>query len=179
MSLRARKRASAVTSARSRLRQWATSMRSNGSRLSHTATSNIDRRFAVAAIDWPSREIEVTMSRWRGASVSRSLRASLSAWQAQAGQASDVWARKTRSAPSARHRREVTQSSPKVRQRPYSMPGHLPQRRERLLRAPGEGARIAVRNMSGRRRWSKLDEWLRLGASRTSFDASKAGRGRP
>jgi exodeoxyribonuclease V alpha subunit len=38
---------------------------------------------------------------------------------------------------------------------------------------------IAVRNASGRRRWSKLDEWLRLGASRTSFDASKAGRGRP
>ena len=28
-----------------------------------TATSDIDRRFAVAAIDWPSREIEVTMSR--------------------------------------------------------------------------------------------------------------------
>ena len=23
---------------------------------------------------------------------------------------------------------------------------------------------IAVRNVSGRRRWSKLDEWLRLGA---------------
>src|SRR5271165_5362046 len=37
---------------------------------------------------------------------------------------------------------------------------------------------IAVRNVSGRRRWSKLDEWLRLGASRTSFDASKAGRSR-
>ena len=37
---------------------------------------------------------------------------------------------------------------------------------------------IAVRNVSGRRRWSKLDEWLRLGASRTSFDASKAGRDR-
>ena len=44
-----------------------------------TATSDIERRAAVAAIDWPSREIEVTMSRWRGASVSRSLRASLSA----------------------------------------------------------------------------------------------------
>jgi hypothetical protein len=38
---------------------------------------------------------------------------------------------------------------------------------------------IAVRNVSGRRRWSKLDEWLRLGASRTSFDAAKAARGRP
>jgi exodeoxyribonuclease V alpha subunit len=38
---------------------------------------------------------------------------------------------------------------------------------------------IAVRNVSGRRRWSKLDEWLRLVASRTSFDESKAGRGRP
>jgi exodeoxyribonuclease V alpha subunit len=37
---------------------------------------------------------------------------------------------------------------------------------------------IAVRNVSGRRRWSKLDEWLQLGASRTSFVASKAGRGR-
>ena len=33
---------------------------------------------------------------------------------------------------------------------------------------------IAVRNASGRRRWSKLDEWLRLGASRTSFE--KAGQ---
>ena len=38
---------------------------------------------------------------------------------------------------------------------------------------------IAVHNVSGRRRWSKLDEWLRLGASRTSFDASRAGRGMP
>jgi exodeoxyribonuclease V alpha subunit len=38
---------------------------------------------------------------------------------------------------------------------------------------------IAVRNVSGRRRWSKLDEWLQLGASRTSFVGSKAGRGRP
>ena len=38
---------------------------------------------------------------------------------------------------------------------------------------------IAVRNVSGRRRWSKLDEWLRLGASGTSFDAPKAGRGPP
>ena len=38
---------------------------------------------------------------------------------------------------------------------------------------------IAVRNVSGRRRWSKLDEWLRLGASRASFDASKGGQGRP
>ena len=38
---------------------------------------------------------------------------------------------------------------------------------------------IAVRNVSGRRRWSKLDEWLRLGASRTSFDALRAGRGMP
>ena len=27
---------------------------------------------------------------------------------------------------------------------------------------------IAVRNVSGRRRWSKLGEWLRLGASRSS-----------
>jgi len=36
---------------------------------------------------------------------------------------------------------------------------------------------IAVRNVSGRRRWSKLDEWLRLGATRVSSTASKAGIG--
>jgi exodeoxyribonuclease V alpha subunit len=36
---------------------------------------------------------------------------------------------------------------------------------------------IAVRNVSGRRRWSKLDEWLRLGASRASSTASKVDRG--
>ena len=34
---------------------------------------------------------------------------------------------------------------------------------------------IAVRNVSGRRRWSKLDEWLRLGVSRASSTASKVG----
>ena len=34
-----------------------------------TATSLIDRRAAVAAIDWPSSEIDWTMSRWRGGSV--------------------------------------------------------------------------------------------------------------
>jgi exodeoxyribonuclease V alpha subunit len=34
---------------------------------------------------------------------------------------------------------------------------------------------IAVRNVTGRRRWSKLDEWLRLGASRQSSTASTAG----
>jgi exodeoxyribonuclease V alpha subunit len=34
---------------------------------------------------------------------------------------------------------------------------------------------IAVRNVSGRRRWSKLDEWLRLGASQASSQASTAG----
>ena len=33
---------------------------------------------------------------------------------------------------------------------------------------------IAVRNVSGRRRWSKLDEWLRLGASRATSHASNA-----
>jgi hypothetical protein len=38
---------------------------------------------------------------------------------------------------------------------------------------------IAVRNVSGRRRWSKLDDWLRLETSRMSFDASMAGCGRP
>ena len=34
---------------------------------------------------------------------------------------------------------------------------------------------IAVRNVSGRRRWSKLEEWLRLGASRATSHASKTG----
>ena len=32
---------------------------------------------------------------------------------------------------------------------------------------------IAVRNVSGRRRWSKLDEWLRLGAPSRSSNSSK------
>jgi ATP-dependent DNA helicase RecD-like protein/UvrD-like helicase family protein/AAA domain-containing protein len=32
---------------------------------------------------------------------------------------------------------------------------------------------IAVRNVSGRRRWSKLDEWLRLGPPCRSFNSSK------
>jgi ATP-dependent exoDNAse (exonuclease V) alpha subunit len=34
---------------------------------------------------------------------------------------------------------------------------------------------IAVRNVSGRRRWSKLDEWLRNGAPSRSTNSSKAG----
>ena len=33
---------------------------------------------------------------------------------------------------------------------------------------------IAVRNASGRRRWSKLDDWLRLGASRALLLTSVA-----
>jgi exodeoxyribonuclease V alpha subunit len=33
---------------------------------------------------------------------------------------------------------------------------------------------IAVRNVSGRRRWSKLDEWLRRGASRAAPTAAVA-----
>jgi hypothetical protein len=33
---------------------------------------------------------------------------------------------------------------------------------------------IAVRNASGQRRWSKLDDWLRLGASRATSHTSKA-----
>jgi exodeoxyribonuclease V alpha subunit len=33
---------------------------------------------------------------------------------------------------------------------------------------------IAVRNVSGRRRWSKLDEWLRLGPPTRSSNSSKA-----
>jgi ATP-dependent exoDNAse (exonuclease V) alpha subunit len=32
---------------------------------------------------------------------------------------------------------------------------------------------IAVRNVSGRRRWSKLDEWLRLGAPSRSSNSPK------
>ena len=34
---------------------------------------------------------------------------------------------------------------------------------------------IAVRNVSGRRRWSKLDEWLRLGAAREFAHALEVG----
>jgi hypothetical protein len=33
---------------------------------------------------------------------------------------------------------------------------------------------IAVRNVSGRRRWSNLDEWLRVGAPSRSTHSSKA-----
>jgi exodeoxyribonuclease V alpha subunit len=33
---------------------------------------------------------------------------------------------------------------------------------------------IAVRNVSGRRRWSKLDEWLRLSAPSRPSNSSKA-----
>jgi hypothetical protein len=52
-------------------------------------------------------------------------------------------------------------------------------RGKRLVVLVGQNKAIAIagRKVSGRRRWSKLDEWLRLGASRTSFDASKAGWG--
>jgi exodeoxyribonuclease V alpha subunit len=32
---------------------------------------------------------------------------------------------------------------------------------------------IAVRNSSGRRRWSKIDEWLLRGASRQDYTVSK------
>ena len=35
-----------------------------------------------------------------------------------------------------------------------------------LLVGQKKAIAIAVRNVSGRRRWSKLDEWLRLGAAR-------------
>jgi exodeoxyribonuclease V alpha subunit len=34
---------------------------------------------------------------------------------------------------------------------------------------------IAVRNVSGRRRWSKLDEWLRLGAPSRSSNFIEGG----
>ena len=44
-----------------------------------------------------------------------------------------------------------------------------------LARSPPPSAiAIAVRNVSGRRRWSKLDEWLRLGAPSRSSNSSKA-----
>ena len=41
-----------------------------------------------------------------------------------------------------------------------------------LLVGQKKAIAIAVRNASGRQRGSKLDEWLRLGASRASFDRS-------
>jgi exodeoxyribonuclease V alpha subunit len=43
------------------------------------------------------------------------------------------------------------------------------------------GQKKANRDRSSQRfgRWSKLDEWLQLGASRASFDTPRAGRGRP
>ena len=52
-------------------------------------------------------------------------------------------------------------------------------RGKRLVVLVGQKKAIAieVHNVSGRRRWSKLDEWLRVGASRTSFYALKAARG--
>ena len=37
-----------------------------------------------------------------------------------------------------------------------------------------EAIAIAVRNVSGRRRWSKLDAWLRLGSPSRSSNSSKA-----
>jgi exodeoxyribonuclease V alpha subunit len=57
----------------------------------------------------------------------------------------------------------------------------LQRRGKRLVVLVGQkkAIAIAVRNVSGRRRWSKLDEWLRVGASRTSFDVSTAARGSP
>jgi hypothetical protein len=47
-----------------------------------------------------------------------------------------------------------------------------------LLVGQKKAIAIAVRNVSGQQRGSKLDEWLRPGASRASFDEPKAGRGR-
>ena len=49
MSLRARKRASAVTRVRSRLRHWATSMRSNGSRWSQSSAPAVSASAASIA----------------------------------------------------------------------------------------------------------------------------------
>jgi exodeoxyribonuclease V alpha subunit len=49
-------------------------------------------------------------------------------------------------------------------------------RGKRLVVLVGQKKAIAigVRNVSGRRRWSKLDEWLRLGPSRAPAIASAA-----
>jgi hypothetical protein len=49
-------------------------------------------------------------------------------------------------------------------------------RGKRLLVLVGQkkAIAIAVRNVSGRRRWSKLDEWLRRGASRAAPTATVA-----
>ena len=48
--------------------------------------------------------------------------------------------------------------------------------RKRLVVLVGQkkAIAIAVRNVSGRRRWSKLDEWLRVGALSRSSNSSKA-----
>jgi exodeoxyribonuclease V alpha subunit len=43
-----------------------------------------------------------------------------------------------------------------------------------VLVGPEEAVAIAVRNVSGRRRWSKLDDWLRLGASRAPLLVASA-----
>ncbi len=50
-------------------------------------------------------------------------------------------------------------------------------RGKRLVVIVGEkkAIAIAVRNVSGRRRWSKLDEWLRAGAPSQWTNSSKAG----
>jgi ABC-type xylose transport system permease subunit len=44
--------------------------------------------------------------------------------------------------------------------------GITPGKRLVVLIVQKKAIAIAVRNVSGRRRWSKLDEWLRRGASR-------------
>jgi exodeoxyribonuclease V alpha subunit len=48
-------------------------------------------------------------------------------------------------------------------------------RGKRLVVLVGQKKAIAidVRNVSGRRRWSKLDEWLRLGAPSRSSNSLK------
>jgi hypothetical protein len=64
------------------------------------------------------------------------------------------------------------------RGKPWS--AEIARRRRRYSRLNASGKRnnatvaIAVRNVSGRRRWSKLDEWLRLGAPSRSSNSSKA-----
>ena len=48
------------------------------------------------------------------------------------------------------------------------LPTNLDRRRARLERRP---VLIAVRNVSGRRRWSKLQEWLRADVSKRDVSA--------
>ena len=52
--------------------------------------------------------------------------------------------------------------------------GITPGKRLVILVGQKKAIAIAVHNVSGRRRWSKLDEWLRLSAPSQSSNSSKA-----